>query len=108
MISEPKKRALGRVVKSTHMPDLTQSFTTKQLAQAITAKRTGMKLKLVDVSQALSISKPTLVKIEKGDTNVKFASILKVMEYLGLSFSLNSDETTRSNNTTGVIDEHWY
>jgi len=60
------KQTLGRVVKSTNMPDLTKSFSPEQLAEAITAKRTGMKLTLVDVSEALSLSKPTLIKIEKG------------------------------------------
>ncbi|MDC9521209.1 helix-turn-helix transcriptional regulator [Pseudoalteromonas sp. Angola-31] len=65
-----------------------------------------MKLSLVDVSESLSISKPTLVKIEKGDTNVKLANFLKVMEYLGLSFSLLSDDST-SKEETGVSDD-WY
>ncbi len=108
MTNKPVKQALGRVVKSTDMPDLTKSFSTNQLAQAITAKRTGMKLKLVDLSEALSISKPTLIKIEKGDTSVKLVNILKVMEYLGLSFSIISDDLTANNNTSGVNDDEWY
>ena len=108
MDKKPVKQALGRVVKSTEMPDLTKSFSPKQLAEAITAKRTGMKLKLIDVSEALSISKPTLVKIEKGDTNVKVVNLLKVMEYLGLSFSIISDEPKPSNETTGANDGEWY
>ena len=102
------KQTLGRVVKSTNMPDLTKSFSPEQLAKAITAKRTGMKLKLVDVSEALSLSKPTLIKIEKGDTSVKLVNILKVMEYLGLSFSIVSDDLTQNSNTTGASDEEWY
>lgn len=102
------KKTLGRVIKATEMPDLTKSFSPKQLAKAITAKRTGLKLTLVDVSEALSLSKPTLIKIEKGDINVKLASILKVMEYLGLSFSIISDEYTQNNNTTGASDDQWY
>ena len=102
------KQTLGRVVKSTKMPDLTKSFSSKQLAEAITAKRTGMKLTLVDVSEALSLSKPTLIKIEKGDTNVKLTNILKVMEYLGLSFSLISDEHAQNNKITGASDEQCY
>ena len=102
------KQTLGRVVKSTNMPDLTKSFSSKQLAEAITAKRTGMKLTLVDVSAALSLSKPTLIKMEKGDTNVKLTNILKVMEYLGLSFSLISDEHRQNNKITGASDDQWY
>jgi len=104
----PIKKSLGRVVKSTPMPDLTNKFSSEQLAKAITAKRTGMKLSLLDVSEALSLSKPTLIKIEKGDSNVKFASLLKVMEYLGLSFNIISDERTQNNNTTGASDAQWY
>lgn len=102
------KKTLGRVVKSTNMPDLTKSFSPEQLAEAITAKRTGMKLTLIDVSEALSLSKPTLIKIEKGDINVKLANLLKVMEYLGLSFSIISDEQTQNKNTTGASDDDWY
>ncbi len=102
------KQTLGRAVKSTNMPDLSKSFSSEQLAEAIKAKRTGMKLTLVDVSEALSLSKPTLIKIEKGDINVKLANILKVMEYLGLSFSIISDESIQNNNTTGANDDDWY
>ena len=104
------KQTLGRVVKSTNMPDLTKSFSPEQLAKAITAKRTGMKLTLVDVSQALNISKPMLIKIEKGDVNVQFFNVLKVMEYLGLSFSLVSDDESHHNNNNKdeVSDEQWY
>ncbi|EGI71860.1 hypothetical protein P20429_2045 [Pseudoalteromonas sp. BSi20429] len=67
-----------------------------------------MKLTLVDVSQALNISKPTLIKIEKGDVNVQFFNVLKVMEYLGLSFSLVSDDESHHNNKDEVSDEQWY
>lgn len=101
-----KTNRTGKAVKATPMPKLSERFTPTQLAEAITAKRTGMKLSLVDVSEALSISKPTLVKIEKGDTNVKLANLLKVMEYLGLSFSLLCDDAT-SKEETGVSDD-WY
>ncbi|AWB69109.1 transcriptional regulator [Saccharobesus litoralis] len=88
------------------MPNLSERFSTTQLAEAITAKRTGMKLSLMEVSEALSISKPTLVKIEKGDTNVKLTNLLKVMEYLGLSFSLITDEVTSSDKAE--LKDDWY
>jgi len=108
MIKNSVKKTLGRVVKRTDMPDLTKSFSLKQLARAITAKRTGMKLTLVDVSVALLLSKPTLIKIEKGDSSVKLINILKVMEYLGLSFSIISDDLSQSSNTVGANDDEWY
>lgn len=106
MTGVAKTKRAGKAVKATEMPNLSEPFSPIQLAEAITAKRTGMKLSLVDVSKALAISKPTLVKIEKGDTNVKLTNLLKVMEYLGLSFSLLSDGVTSKENT-GVNDD-WY
>ena len=108
MKRQSAKGPLGRVVKSTEMPDLRLDFTPEQLAKAITAKRTGMKLKLIDVAEALNISKPTLVKIEKGDTNVKLALVLKVMEYLGLSFTIISDTTSSTTQADGVSDDGWF
>jgi len=100
------KKTLGRVVKRTEMTELSKPFSPVQLAKAITAKRTGMKLTLMDVSHALAISKPTLIKIEKGDVTVQLHNVLKVMEYLGLSFSLVSDDIAHSNDE--VSDEQWY
>ena len=101
-----KTNRTGKAVKATAMPNLSERFTPTQLAEAITAKRTGMKLSLVDVSEALSISKPTLVKIEKGNTNVKLTNLLKVMEYLGLSFSLLCDDATSKEGTE--VSDDWY
>ena len=102
------KKTLGRAVKSTAMPDLKQAFSTKLLAKTITAKRTGMKLKLSDVCCALSISKPTLIKIEKGDVNVKFDNVLKVMDFLGLSFSILTDSSTINESDNGDSDVEWF
>lgn len=98
MTSKQARPSLGRVVKPTAMPDLSDRFSMRQLGAAITAKRTGMKLKLTDVSKALSLSKPTLVKIEKGDPNVNFVNVLRVMELLGLSFSIISDDDQLASN----------
>ena len=73
------------------MPDLSARFSTVLLGEAITAKRTGMKLRIVDVAATLSLSKQTIVKIEKGDDKVNFNNILKVMEFLGLNFMICTD-----------------
>ncbi|MEJ2913791.1 helix-turn-helix domain-containing protein [Pseudoalteromonas sp. C12FD-1] len=108
MSEAPAKKTLGRVVKPTQMPELSMPFSPELLAKAVTAKRTGMKLTLVDVSQALNISKPTLIKIEKGDVSVQLFNVLKVMEFLGLSFSLVSDDLSHHQNDEGVSDEQWY
>lgn len=102
----PKKNRTGKAVKATPMPNLSERFTPTQLAEAITAKRTGMKLSLVEVSKALSISKPTLVKIEKGDPNVKLKTLLTVMEYLGLSFHILSDDMPLREEKE--LNDDWY
>ncbi|EDY86139.1 Helix-turn-helix domain protein [gamma proteobacterium HTCC5015] len=107
MKTSPPKQTLGRVVKSTEMPDLCQDFSSVQLGKAITAKRTGMQLKLTDVASTLSISKPTLVKIEKGDPRVTFSNLLKVMEYLGLSFQLIADDILPPSPSSGA-DDDWF
>ena len=106
MVNSLKTPKTGKAVKPTRMPNLSEPFTSLQLAKAITAKRTGMRLSLVDISEALSISKPTLVKIEKGDTNVMLVNILKVMEYLGLSFNILTDDI--SSNTIDGLNDDWY
>lgn len=105
MSTTSKIRRAGKAVKPTPMPNLNERFSSQQLAAAITAKRTGLKLSLVEVSEALSISKPTLVKIEKGDPNVKLKTLLTVMEYLGLSFHILSDTPLREENE---LSDYWY
>ena len=100
----------GKAVKATVMPDVSARFSTVLLGEAITAKRTGMKLRIVDVAAALSLSKQTIVKIEKGDDKVNFNNILKVMEFLGLNFMIRSDvlelHTDRVKN--GDLDDEWF
>jgi len=106
MASSSKSTKIGKAVKPTKMPNLSERFSSNQLAIAIKAKRTGMKLSLVDVSEALAISKPTLVKIEKGDTSVKLVTILTVMEFLGLSFQILSDDIPST--TSKELSDDWY
>ena len=86
--SNPK----GKAVKALPMPNLTSPFSMELLGRAISAQRTGLKLRIVDVAQALALSKQTLIKIEKGDAKVNFNNLLSVMEYLGLSFQIIADE----------------
>lgn len=103
-------KAAGKAVKATAMPDLTVRFSTTLLGKAITAKRTGMKLRMVDVAEALSLSKQTIVKIEKGDDKVNFNNVLKVMEFLGLTFMIRSDTLLQKSEQveTGDHDDEWF
>ena len=92
------------------MPDLSARFSTVLLGEAITAKRTGMKLRIVDVAAALSLSKQTIVKIEKGDDKVNFNNILKVMEFLGLTFMIRSDslQLNTEPGDSGDLNDEWF
>ena len=106
--SQPKTS--GKAVKATAMPDLSDRFSTVLLGKAITAKRTGMKLRIVDVAAALSLSKQTIVKIEKGDDKVNFNNILTVMEFLGLTFMICSDALVLKSDPidSGDHEDEWF
>lgn len=106
----PKSQtAKGKAVKATEMPDLTQVFTPELLSQAITAKRTSLKLRIIDVAAALSLSKQTIIKLEKGDPGINFTNVLKVMDYLGLSFQIKTDNLTDSvSPSAGESDDSWF
>ena len=105
-----RAKFVGKVVKATPLPELNQVFSSELLAKAITAQRTAMKLRIVDVAKALSLSKQTIVKIEKGETKVHFANVLMVMEYLGLSFQITVDKhlPTQQNVTQDDSDDCWF
>ncbi|NRA55487.1 MAG: helix-turn-helix domain-containing protein [Gammaproteobacteria bacterium] len=92
------------------MPDLSTKFSPNLLALAITAKRTGMRLRIVDVAKALTISKQTIIKIEKGDPKVNFINVLRVMELLGLSFDITTDESQLkpADQQLGEHDDQWF
>ena len=57
-----------------------------------------------------SLSKQTIVKIEKGDDKVNFNNILKVMEFLGLTFKINSDDLLIKTKPVdnGELDDEWF
>lgn len=105
-----RSKTPGKAVKATVMPDLSARFSTVLLGETITAKRTGMKLRIVDVAAALSLSKQTIVKIEKGDDKVNFNNILKVMEFLGLTFKIHSDDLLIKPEPVdnGEHDDEWF
>lgn len=98
----------GKSVRPTPMPDLTLPFSAALLAEAITAKRTAMRLRLVDVAETLSMSRQTLVKIEKGDPRVNFINVLRVMNYLGLSFRIVTDTQQHQGNELREPGNDWF
>ncbi|WP_028113045.1 helix-turn-helix domain-containing protein [Ferrimonas kyonanensis] len=99
----------GKSVQPVAMPDLRLPFTPLQLAKAITSKRTTLNLRQADVADTLGMSKSTLVKIEKGDIGVNLNNVLKVMEYLGLSFQIRTDEPSSLSpfHVHPEVDDDW-
>lgn len=88
------------------MPNLHTSFSPQLLASAIKAKRTGMMLRIVDVAEALELSRQTIIKVEQGDTSVNFSNLLKIMGFLGLSWRITTDDDAFNN--TGSQNNEWY
>lgn len=90
------------------MPDLSQIFTKELLGKAIKSKRTTLKISISELAVKLSLSKDTVSKIEKGEARVQFDNILKVMEFLGLSFQILSDDSNQVQTKQPTSDSDWY
>jgi transcriptional regulator with XRE-family HTH domain len=81
-------KKLGKMVKAEAMPNLNSLFSASVLGQAIKAKRTSRGWKQLELATRATLSKKTIIKIEKGDSSVTFSHILKVMDVVGLSFKI--------------------
>ncbi|SDH80264.1 Helix-turn-helix [Vibrio xiamenensis] len=78
----------GKMVKAQPMPDLNTEFSMETLGDAIRSKRTDRGWRIDDLASNANLSRRTIMKIEKGDTNVTFANVLMLMDMLGLSLRL--------------------
>ncbi|PAW02217.1 helix-turn-helix domain-containing protein [Vibrio coralliilyticus] len=117
-----KPEKLGRTVKAESMPNLNALFSTSMLGNAIKSKRTTRGWKQDDLAEQASLTKKTIIKMEKGDASVTFAHLIKVMDILGLSFKVfdiaardevNEVDSTGQlhgelNNKVSAEDDGWY
>ena len=66
------------------------------IGKTIKDKRLTLNLRMDDVAKAADITRSTLWSIEKGNGNCSFISLLKVLDVLGLSFTINEPNKIES------------
>ncbi|WED24004.1 helix-turn-helix domain-containing protein [Vibrio sp. JC009] len=78
----------GKMVKAQPMPNLNSEFSMEVLGNAIRSKRTERGWRIDDLALKADLSRRTVMKIEKGDSNVTFSNVILLMDMLGLSLRL--------------------
>jgi len=71
-------------IKKLDTPDLRPVLTPELLGQAIKAKRTQSGLRLEDAAALCGVAKQTLMKIEHGQQNSQFGSVIQICTALGI------------------------
>ncbi|ANO35406.1 hypothetical protein A6E01_19530 (plasmid) [Vibrio breoganii] len=97
-------RAKGKAVKEIPLPDLQEPFSAVQLGLTIKHQRTKLNLRIIDVAEKCGLSKDTVNKIEKGELNVRLHNVMKVINLLGITLSLQTD----SSNVSKESDDEWF
>ncbi|MDV7106364.1 helix-turn-helix domain-containing protein [Vibrio sp. TH_r3] len=107
----------GKRVKAQRMPDLNTEFSMETLGRAIRSKRTDRGWRIDDLASKANLSRRTVMKVEKGDTNVTFANVLILMDILGLSLRLidlnlfvcpHNQITSEAENNVRSNEDGWY
>ncbi len=78
----------GKKVKAIDSPSFSEPVTLQNIGQFIKARRTQQKLSTQDTALLCNISSHTLNKIENGFEGVKFATLLHVMDALGITLRI--------------------
>ncbi|GAK86879.1 hypothetical protein JCM19238_4488 [Vibrio ponticus] len=79
---------MAKKVKAIASPDLSQAFTPTLLGEVVRAKRTQSKVTQQDAALLSGVSKQTYIKIEQGSSDIKLASLMKVISALGIKISI--------------------
>ena len=74
----------GKKVKAIDAPSFSEHVSLENIGSFIKARRTQQKLSTQDTALLCNISAHTLNKIENGFEGVKFATLLSVMDALGI------------------------
>jgi len=74
----------GKKVKAIDAPSFSEPVSLENIGRFIKARRTQQKLSTQDTALLCNISAHTLNKIENGFEGVKFATLLSVMDALGM------------------------
>lgn len=67
--------------------------TAEDLGRALRAARKSAKVRLDDLSQTVGLSKQTTTNVEQGKPTVQIGSVLRLLEEVGLSVSLEVPES---------------
>jgi len=80
-----------------------------EIGAMIKETRLSRNLRMDDIARQTGITRATLWSIEKGSKGISAASLLKVLNVLGLSFSINSDQQStkrkRATRINSVLDK---
>lgn len=80
----------------------------KSIGLAIKDKRLSLNLRMDDVAREANITRATLSAIENGKGNCSINTILKILDILGLSFTLGDKEKvsrSRASRTNTLLDK---
>ena len=78
----------GKRVKALPTPNLDQDVTLKLIADAIKAKRTQLGLDSKTTAMLCGVSVVTLNKVENSSSGVRFDSVLKILQALGIKLKI--------------------
>ncbi len=95
---------MAKQVVQSELPDLSAIDSAISLGQLIRAKRTELKMKLVDCAALCGIGVNTLSRIEKGNCNCTLGATFSVLKGLGIKLNptgiSTTDTNTQKNNAT--------
>ena len=78
----------GKKVKALPTPDLDKHVTLELVAETIKAKRTQLGLDIKTAAMLCGVSVVTFSKVEKASKGVRFESILKILDALGITLKI--------------------
>jgi len=81
--------AKGKRVKAVDAPPFDSAVTIDNIGKFIKARRTQQELTTQELSSICGVSAYTLNKIENGFSGVKFATILTILEALGIELNIS-------------------
>ena len=78
----------GKRVKALPTPDINQDVSLELIAKAIKAKRTQLGLDSKTAAMLCGVSIVTLSKVENASSGIRFDSVLKILQALGISLKI--------------------
>ena len=93
---------MAKQVVQSKLPDIREINNAILLGQLIKAKRTKLKIKLVDCAALCGIGVNTLSRIENGNPNCTLGAAFAVLNGLGIKLSPINNSTRQNNNVPWV------